>query len=137
MPFLEFFAFLACAILLWLGWQLYRAKQFTKFKWQIDQRLKPLVVAHIKEELANGRSELFPNNHCHQQATIFYWCQYRSRIVQAAIHWHLVEQDWLEKTGNVRHCQHLFFIEKDKLATFHNTIKCQEATETLDIFSNR
>lgn len=117
---MEIIAALAIAVLLWFAWQLYRAKQFNRFKQQIINDFKPLVIKHIKQSLDENRNELFPNNACHQQATIYFWCQYPSRLLQAAMRWELIDKDWLVKTGNVRNCQHLFFIEQDKLAHFYD-----------------
>ncbi len=96
-------------------WQLFRAKQFTQFKKLIIGQLEPKVIKHIEEELLATRSEQTPNNDCHIQATLFYWCQYKSRILQAALQKEIIDEKWLKDTGNYRNCQHLFHIENDKL----------------------
>ena len=72
---MQIIALLAIASLLWLIWQLIRAKRFTRFKQKIEDELKDKVIAHIIEELNETRSEMYPNNECHQEATLFYWCQ--------------------------------------------------------------
>ena len=115
---LEIIALLAVAIILWMLWQLHRARQFNRFKQFIETELRQKVVSHLKNELNEQRSERFPNNEAHIAASEYYWSQYPSRILQAALHWKIIEKDWLEKTGNKRHCQHLFFIERDKMAHF-------------------
>lgn len=112
---MEIIATLALLSLLWLVWQLVKAKRFTRFKQQIDAELKEKVVASIKEELAETRSEQYPNSDCHQDATIFYWTQYKSRILHAALQREIVDQQWLTETGNLRNAQHLFFIERHYL----------------------
>lgn len=111
----DFFTILAVAIILWMAWLLVKAKRFTKFKQQIEEELKPKVVADITAELAETRSEVFPNNEVHQQATIYYWTQYKARILQAALQREIISQQWLKDTGNVRNSQHLFHIEQEYL----------------------
>ena len=63
------------------------------------------------EELEETRCNVFPNNECHQQATIFYWTQYKSRILHAALQREIVTEQWLKDTGNLRNAQHLFYVE--------------------------
>ncbi|WDE08365.1 hypothetical protein SG34_022925 [Thalassomonas viridans] len=113
MLLLVIFAFGAFA---WLVWQLLRAKKFTRFKQTLEQEIKPKVVAHIINELNETRSELFPNNQAHQEATIYFWCQYKSRILQAALDREIIDKEWLTATGNLRNCQHLFHVERHLLA---------------------
>lgn len=115
---MEVIAVLAAAALVWMSWQLYRAKQFNKFKQAINTELKPRVIAYLKQELVETRSELTPNTDAHIHASLYFWCQYPSRILQAAMRWQLLDEHWFEQTGYKRHCQHLFFIEQDKLASF-------------------
>jgi len=110
---MEIIAVLALLSLLWLIWQLVKAKKFTRFKQQIETELKNKVIASIEEELEQTRCEQFPNNDCHQAATLFYWTQYKSRILQAALQREIIDQQWLKDTGNLRNAQHLFFIEKE------------------------
>ena len=114
---MEIIASLALLSLLWLIWQLVKAKRFTRFKQQIDAELKEKVIASIKEELEDTRSEQYPNNECHQEATLLYWTQYKSRILHAALEREIINQQWLIKTGNLRNAQHLFFIERHYLPT--------------------
>ena len=113
---MEIFATLALLSLVWLLWLLVKAKQFTRFKQQIDGELKEKVIANIIEELADTRSEQFPNNDCHQAATLLYWTQYKSRILHAALQREIIDQQWLTDTGNLRNAQHLFFIERHYLS---------------------
>ena len=105
----------AVIILLWLIWQLIKAKRFTRFKQLLKQEIKPKVIADIQIELADSRSELLPNNESHIEATLFFWSQYHVRILQAALMRDIINEDWLKKTGNWKNSQHLFFIERDKL----------------------
>ncbi len=112
---MQIIALLAIASLLWLIWQLIRAKRFTRFKQKIEDELKDKVIAHIIEELNETRSEMYPNNECHQEATLFYWCQYKSRILHAALHREIITEKWLEESGNLRNAQHLFHIERQYL----------------------
>jgi len=110
-------------------WQLYRAKQFNQFKRYINHDLKILVIKQLHHQLAEQRSELFPNNDSHITASTLFWTQYPSRILQAAIAWEVVAPNWLETSGNKRHSQHLFFIERDKLATFVEPIEPMQSDE--------
>ncbi|MDP7593239.1 MAG: hypothetical protein QF552_11220 [Litorilituus sp.] len=102
---------LAIASLAWLIWQLIKAKQFNRFKQQIDDELKDKVITNILEELEQTRSETFPNNDCHIQATLLYWTQYKSRILHAALQRDIITEQWLKNSGNLRNAQHLFYIE--------------------------
>lgn len=112
---MEVFALIAVAILSWLVWQLVKAKRFNRFKDKIEIELKPLVIEKIKEHLVLTRCELLPNNNVHQQATIDYWCQYKSRILQVALQLHVIDKQWLIDSKNIRNCQHLFHIEKHRM----------------------
>lgn len=111
----DFFAIFSLAILLWMAWLLFKAKRFTKFKLQIEQELKPKVIADILANLEESRSDVYPNNEVHQQATIYYWTQYKARILQAALQREIISQQWLKDTGNLRNSQHLFHIEQQYL----------------------
>ncbi len=113
--FMEIIALLALGSLFWLVWQLIKAKKFNKFKQQIEQELKAKVVEKIIEELNETRSELYPNNGCHQDATIFFWTQYKSRILHAALQRKIIDEQWLKSSGNLRNAQHLFHIEQQYL----------------------
>ena len=112
---MEIIATLAVLSLIWMLWQLVKAKQFTRFKGRIETELKDKVIANIVDELAQTRSELLPNNDSHQAATLFYWTQYKSRILHAALQREIIDQQWLIDTGNLRNAQHLFFIERHYL----------------------
>jgi len=111
----DFFTVLALVILLWMAWLLVKAKRFTRFKREIEQELKPKVIADILIELEESRSDVFPNNEVHQQATLYYWTQYKARILQAALQRDIINQQWLKDTGNLRNSQHLFHIEQQYL----------------------
>jgi len=108
-------AAIAVLFLAWLIWQLMRAKHFTQFKRQIEQELKPKVIASIIEEMAATRSDLLPNTLAHQEATIRYWSASAARVLQAALMREIIDEQWLKSTGNLRNSQHLFHIERDKL----------------------
>lgn len=112
---MEFIAILALASLSWLVWQLVKAKRFNRFKQQIEDELKERVINNIIEELNETRSELYPNNDSHQAATIFFWTQYKSRILHAALQREIINKQWLENSGNLRNAQHLFHIEQQYL----------------------
>jgi len=112
---MQIIAALALASLVWLIWQLIKAKRFTRFKRKIETELKDKVIASIVEELAQKRSDIFPNNDCHQAATIFYWTQYKSRILHAALQREIITEQWLQDSGNLRNAQHLFHVERNFL----------------------
>ena len=112
---MQILVLLAIGSLMWLIWQLVKAKRFTRFKQQIEDELKDKVIASIKEELNESRSTTFPNNECHQAATLFYWCQYKSRILHAALQREIITEQWLKDSGNLRNAQHLFHVEREYL----------------------
>lgn len=114
---MQIIAVLALASMVWLIWQLIKAKRYTRFKKRIEDELKDKVIAHIIEELTENRSANFPNNDCHQEATIFYWCQYKSRLLHAALQREIITEQWLKESGNLRNAQHLFHVERDYLPT--------------------
>lgn len=116
---MQIIAVLALASLAWLIWQLIKAKRFTRFKQKIEDELKDKVITSIIEELYDNRSEAFPNNDCHKEATILYWTQYKSRILHAALQREIITEQWLKDSGNLRNAQHLFFIEKEYLPPFN------------------
>ena len=113
---LEIIAIAAVMLIVWMAWQLYRAKQFNKFKRQIMVDIKPLVEKYVAETLIENRSDSTPNTDAHISASQYYWTQFPSRTLQMALHWQLIDEQWLKRTGNIRNCQHLFYIERDKLA---------------------
>ena len=114
---MQIIAALALASLVWLIWQLVKAKRFTRFKKKIESELKDKVIANIIEELIEKRCDAFPNNECHQAATIYYWCQYKSRILHAALQREIITEQWLKESGNLRNAQHLFYVERMYLPT--------------------
>jgi hypothetical protein len=114
---MQIIAIIALASLTWLIWQLIKAKRFTRFKQKIEDDLKEKVIASVTDELLENRSEAFPNNDCHKTATIFYWTQYKSRILHAALQREIISEQWLKDSGNLRNAQHLFFIERAYLPT--------------------
>ena len=113
---MEFFIVIAVGILTWMVWQIIRAKRFTRFKRLLNEDIKPKVIENIIAELNDSRSEILPNNEVHCQATIDFWGQYPVRILQAALNREIIDKAWLEETGNMRNSQHLFFIQRDKMA---------------------
>ncbi|WP_076419528.1 hypothetical protein [Colwellia sp. UCD-KL20] len=112
---MEFIVVIALLILAWLIWQLFKAKQYTRFKMRIETELKPKVIAKIIEDLNENRSELFPNNDVHQHASLYYWTQYKARILKAALIHEIIDEEWLISTGNLRNSQHLFHVEQEYL----------------------
>ena len=109
---MQIIAVLALTALAWLIWQLIKAKRFNRFKQKIEDELKDKVIASIIDELAQNRSDVFPNNDSHQEATIYYWTQYKSRILHAALQREIITEQWLKDSGNLRNAQHLFYVEK-------------------------
>lgn len=118
--FVEIFAIAAVMLITWMAWQLYRAKRFNRFKRQIITEVKPLVAKHVAQMLVESRDEQTPNTDAHIHACQYYWTQYVSRTLQAALHWQLIDEQWLKRTGNIRNCQHLFYIERNKLVEFND-----------------
>ena len=112
---MEFIALPALALLIWLAWQLIRAKRFNKFKTLLNTDIKEKVIVAIKADLIANRSELFPNTKHHIEATSHYWTQSSVRILQAAVKYEIINKKWLKDTGNVRNCQHLYHLEKKYL----------------------
>jgi hypothetical protein len=102
---------IAVSSLIWLIWQLARARRFNQFKQQLNGAVKAQIIAAIAEELTASRSALTPNTDAHIQATQYFWTQYPIRILQAALVREIITETWLQNTGNWRNCQHLFFIE--------------------------
>ncbi len=110
-----YIVFIALFSLLWLVWQLLKAKRFNRFKQQIEDELKNKVIQNIIDELNESRSELYPNNDNHQEATILFWTQYKSRILHTALQRGIIDKQWLKNSGNLRNAQHLFHIENQYL----------------------
>lgn len=109
------FVALALIPLLWLIWQLIKAKRFTRFKEKIAEELKDKVIASIIEDLEQSRCDIFPNNDSHKAATIYYWTQYKSRLLQTALQREIITEQWLKDSGNLRNAQHLFHVERQYL----------------------
>ena len=122
MNLVGFFIILALSSLFWLTWQLIKARRFNRFKQLLEQEIKPKVIANILDELNEQRCELYPNNECHQAATIYFWSQYKARILQAALQRDIIDKQWLKGTGNLRNSQHLFHIEQHRLVQFTERI---------------
>lgn len=93
-------------------WQYLRARKFTQFKRMLISEVQPKVISAINIEMESTRSDLLPNTDTHQQATQFYWTQYPVRVLQAAMIWGIIDEDWLKQTGNTRNSQHLFHIQQ-------------------------
>jgi len=111
----EVIIIIALLALTWLIWQLAKAKQFNKFKKLIELELKPKVIAHILNDLQESSCDAYPNNQAHQDATVYFWTQYKSRILQAALRREIIDEQWLKNTGNLKNCQHLFHVEQQYL----------------------
>jgi len=109
---MQIIAILALTALAWLIWQLIKAKRFSRFKQKIEDELKDKVIASIIDELEESRCDIFPNSDCHKEASIFYWTQYKSRILHAALQRDIITEQWLKDSGNLRNAQHLFYVEK-------------------------
>lgn len=109
---MEIVVVIAGVVLVWMAWQLYRAKQFNHFRKLVINELKPKVVEHIQSHLIETRSDIYPNSSAHIQAATTYWCQYSVRVLQYALEHEVINKQWLIETGNYRHCQHLFHVEK-------------------------
>ncbi len=120
MILVEILIIVAAVTLLWLCWQLYRAKQFTKFKHYLKEEIQPQVVELIITDLEDCRSSTFPNNTCHQAATINYWTQYHVRILQYALEKDILNKGILVKQKRWRFCQHLLAIEQRFLNPYLN-----------------
>lgn len=112
---MELIIFIAVAIITWMAWQLWRAKQFTAFKGFLFSEIKPLVAANIEQQLVEQRSDIYPNNAIHIEAATEYWTKHASRILQYALAEELITEQQLKQQGKYRFCQHLFHIEADKM----------------------
>jgi hypothetical protein len=121
----EFIVIITLFAIIFLGWiisNLIKARRFNQFKAQLEKEIKPQVIEKITHDLMTNRTEQYPNNDSHINASIYYWTQYSIRILQAALYYHIIDEQWLKKTGNWRNSQHLFFIEdKYKQNEFNST----------------
>lgn len=112
---MEIIVVLAIGMILFLLWQLYRAKQFNRFKQRIESEITPQLIKHITTQLLASRCQLLPNTQAHIDASIIFWTCSKARVLQAALAQEIIDDNWLINTGNYRNCQHLFFIEKEFL----------------------
>ena len=103
---------LAIAVLLFMSWQLYRARQYNRFLDWLKRDIEPQVVNSLMVELEQSRSALFPNNEAHQQATIYYYTYKKVRIFQAACAREIISKEWLQVPANQRLAQHLMHSEQ-------------------------
>lgn len=102
---------LAFALLIWMMWRLYQAKQYNKFIDWLNIEIKPQLLTAIAEELEDNRCDDFPNNECHQQAAMYFYQQYPVRIFEAAVKREIISEDWFLSKKNKRHASHLLFIQ--------------------------
>ena len=114
-------AAIAIAFLGWIFLNLLKVKKFNQFKQLLTDEIKPKVIEKLITELNKNRSEEYPNNDMHIQASIYYWTQYPVRILQAALNYKIIDQKWLKETGNWRNSQHLFFTEAKYKQTVNNS----------------
>ncbi|WP_286234923.1 hypothetical protein [Thalassotalea sediminis] len=112
---MEFILIAAITLLCWMAWQLWRAKQFTKFKQYLFSEIRPLVLTDLEQRLIEQRCATYPNSDFHIMAAKEYWTAYASRILQYALTRELVSEEKLKQQGKYRFCQHLFHIEADKM----------------------
>ncbi|MDO6428349.1 hypothetical protein Q4489_15135 [Thalassotalea sp. 1_MG-2023] len=115
---MELIIIIAVAVLCWMSWQLWRAKQFTAFKGFLFSDIKPLVAANIEQQLVEQRSNIYPNNAIHIQAATEYWTKHASRILQYALAEELITEQQLKQQGRYRFCQHLFHIEANHMHVY-------------------
>ncbi len=113
------FSLLAISILLWLIWQLIKAKRFTRFCHYIEHNLKQEVAEKLVAEFMNPSSQ-FSILKNEPARTVEFWMQYKVRILQAALLTDIINEDWLKQTNNVRNSQHLFFIDREKIVVLEN-----------------
>lgn len=109
---MEIILVLAITFLLWLAWQLFRAKQFNRFKTWLAEKIKPKVINALTEQLLNERCEQFPNTDVHIEAAVIFWTKHPIRILQWALEHQILDEEQLKKTGHWRNCQHLFHIQQ-------------------------
>ncbi|MCH2055156.1 MAG: hypothetical protein MK214_00785 [Thalassotalea sp.] len=117
---MELFAIAAAMLIIWMCWQLYRARRYNQFKAMVQQDLKPRVVEHLTTKLQSERSDATPNTDAHIAASQYFYTQFPARTLQVAIEWEIVNEAWLKEHGYIRFCQHLFFVDRDKLIDFSN-----------------
>lgn len=112
---MEIAVLLATSVIIWMIWQLHRAKKFNAFKRYIQAELKPKVIEQLTSDLISERNDIFPNTKSHIDASIYYWGLYNVRILQLALEKNIIDVQWLKNTGKYRHCQHLYHIERQHI----------------------
>jgi hypothetical protein len=95
-----------------LGWALVKARRYTKFCLYLTNEIKPLLIQHITEQLEASRCELLPNSAEHIKATHYYWTCHKIRILQGALHYEILNKEWLANKQNKRNAQHLLHVER-------------------------
>lgn len=112
---MEILIILACSLLIFLSWQLYQAKRITHFKQWIDKELTPELTTKLTECLQKSRCATFQNNDVHIQASIYFWTQYRARVIQKALQLNIINKQTIIDMKYHRQCQHMLFIENEYL----------------------
>ena len=107
----EIITFLAIALLFWMAYKLYQAKQYNAFIDWLNSDVKEQLLAQLKQEMQQGRSEIYPNKDCHIELALHYYKQYPVRIFEAAFARKIISEQWLNKASNKRHASHLLFIQ--------------------------
>lgn len=131
---MEIIIILASSILIFLSWQLYQAKRIRHFKKWIDTNITSELIHQLTEQLSNNRSEQFPNNDIHIEASILFWTQYRARIIQKSIQLNITNKQAIINMGFHRQCQHILFIEQafllpEEMLIPIDDIPCQKIIE--------
>mgnify|MGYP007124596872 CR=1 FL=1 len=90
----------ALGIIAWFAWQLYRAKQFTRFRKYLVDNVQPQVLEHIEQHLIESRDNCFPNNDCHISASKIYWTACHARILQYALIHEILSENSIKMLKN-------------------------------------
>lgn len=113
---------MAIAILIFMMWRLYQAKQYNKFIDWLNGPIKDQVAAHLKDYLIAQRCELLPNNDTHIQAATLFYMQYPVRIFQQAVKLGIIDKQWFYIKKNKRFAAHLYAIQAPyKISTIQYT----------------
>lgn len=112
---MEIVIVLAVAILVFFSWQLYQAKKVSKFKQWLRSSIQPKLSHELSQQLIHNRSDLFPNTPEHIEASIAFWTQYHSRIIQKSLQFNIINKQTIIDVGYYRQYQHLLFIEQQYL----------------------
>ncbi len=107
----EVFILLGFAILLFMAWRLYQAKQYNKFIDWLNGPIKHQVGEQLKAQLIEKRCALTPNNDDHIKAASIFYLKYPIRIFQLAIQFGVIKEDWLAVKKHHRFAQHLNAIQ--------------------------